>query len=100
MIKLVLLGTLLTLSLPTVAEELSMKTDVGKVSLTDKPCVEQNTHGFDWEAYATENDPHSGVTGIVHKGCWSKVGDIVSIWFYQETPKLLATYKDYYFKKE
>jgi len=71
-------------------QELSMKTDVGEVVLQITPCTVKNKHGFAYSAYATEGD-------IIHKGCWHKDGDIVNIWFYDENPTLVASFKDYYF---
>lgn len=78
-------------------QELTMPTDVGKVAITVKECPVQNRHGFGLEAYATEWK--DGQT-VVHKGCWTKQGDIVYIWFYEEEPPLVASYKDYHFKPE
>jgi len=70
--------------------ELSMKTDVGEVVLQATACTVKNKHGFAYSAYATEGN-------IIHKGCWHKDGDIVNIWFYDENPTLVASFKDYYF---
>jgi hypothetical protein len=95
-----LLLSLLLVSFHTKAEELSMATDVGKLALTNLPCKQVPNQGFIFEAYATENDPKTGITNLVHQGCWTKTEDIVSIWFYKESPPLIAQYKDYYFKKE
>lgn len=81
------------------AEELSMPTDVGKVALTDLPCGLADNKGFDWVAYATEDAAKTGVVNR-HEGCWRKDGDIVYIWFYNEVPAPVASYKDYYFKGE
>lgn len=77
------------------AEELpqaiSMKTDVGEVVLENYDCDVINSAGFEFRAYATEGE-------LVHKGCWYVENGIVNIWFYEESPKLVATYRDYYFK--
>lgn len=72
-----------------------MPTDVGKVAITVNECPVKNKHGFIYEAYATE---YLGGNVKIHKGCWYKDGDIVNIWFYNEEPPFIATYKDYYFK--
>lgn len=97
-----IIALLALVSLPAFAElpqELAMKTDVGKVALTIKECPVKNTHGFSYSAYATEFNKEVGGQ-VIHKGCWSKDGDVVSIWFYDEDPPLVATYKDYHFKPE
>lgn len=70
--------------------ELEMKTDVGSVVLTIKECKVANTGHFEYEAYATDG-------AVIHKGCWNKDHDIVNIWFYDEKPQLVASFKDYYF---
>ena len=72
-------------------KELSLKTDVGDVVLTINPCKVENSHGFAYEAYATDGD-------VKHNGCWFKDHDIVNILFYDEPIKLVATFKDYLFK--
>ena len=69
-------------------QELSMPTDVGKVAITTKDCPIENKHGFVFEAYATE---HKDGEVIIHKGCWNRQGDIVYIWFYNETPTIVAS---------
>ena len=95
-----LLTSLLALPLSANAElpqELVMPTDVGKVAITVKECQVQNRHGFNFEAYATE---HKDGQVITHKGCWIKKGDIVYIWFHDEDPPVVASYKDFYFKPE
>jgi len=95
-----LLTALLTAPLIAQAElpqELVMPTDVGKVAITVKDCTVQNRHGFAFEAYATE---WKDGMNIIHKGCWLKKGDIVYIWFYDEEPPLVASYKDFHFKPE
>lgn len=71
-------------------EELSLTTGVGELVLKATPCSVENKFGFLNEAYATEGKD-------VHAGCWFKDHDIVNIWFYEETPALVATYRDYYF---
>ena len=78
-------------------QELVMPTDVGKVAITVKDCPIENRHGFGLEAYATE---HKEGQVIIHKGCWTKKGDIVYIWFYNEQPPIIASYKDTHFKPE
>lgn len=78
-------------------QELVMVTDVGKVAITIKDCPVPNRHGFTLAAYATELK--EGKT-IIHKGCWFRSGDIVNIWFYEEQPALVASYRDYHFKPE
>lgn len=93
-----LLFSLLALCVPlhatsadySTVQELSMKTDVGEVVLQSTPCKVKNKHGFAYSAYATEGN-------IIHNGCWNKDGDIVNILFYDETPVLVASFKDYYF---
>jgi hypothetical protein len=75
-------------------QELSMLTDVGKVSITIQDCPVKNSYGFGLRAYATEKGKPD------HEGCWTKKGDIVYIWFYNEPEPLVASYKDYYFKPE
>lgn len=95
-----LLTALLALPLIAQAElpqELVMPTDVGKVAITSKDCSMPNRHGFVFDAYATE---FKDGMNIVHKGCWMKKGDIVYIWFYDEEPPLVASYKDFHFKPE
>jgi hypothetical protein len=88
------------LLLPVVAfagelpKELSMLTDVGKVAITVEECPVSNSHGFGLRAYATEQGQPD------HEGCWTKKGDIVYIWFYNEKPPIVASYKDYHFKPE
>ncbi len=91
---------LLLLALPLIAnaeppQELSMPTDVGKVAITVKECTVPNEHGFKYQAYATE---HKNGEIITHKGCWNKKEHIVHIWFYEEDPKLVASFKDSHFK--
>jgi len=88
------------IALPLIAhaelpEELVMPTDVGKVAITVKECQVQNRHGFTYKAYATEFKEGNVVT---HEGCWNKKGDIVYIWFYNEEPPVVASYKDFHFK--
>jgi hypothetical protein len=78
-------------------KELSMPTDVGKVVITSNDCSQPNSHGFGYDAYATE---HKNGAVVTHKGCWMKRGDIVYIWFYDESPPVVASYKDFYFKPE
>ncbi len=93
-----LLIALLIAPLTVLAElpqELVMPTDVGKVAITIKECNVKNKHGFTYEAYATE---HKDGQIITHNGCWMKKGDIVYIWFYDEEPPVVASYKDFYFK--
>lgn len=86
-----------SIALAELPQELVMPTDVGKVAITSKDCTVKNSNGFVFEAYATEwKDGMS----IVHKGCWMKQADIVYIWFYDEEPPLVASYKDFYFKPE
>ena len=72
-------------------KELAMKTDVGEVVLTVEECQVVNEQEFNYSAYATDGE-------VVHKGCWSKDNDVVSIWFYAEPQHLVATYRDYHFK--
>jgi len=91
---------LLLLALPLIAnaeppQELSMPTDVGKVAITVKDCLVPNEHGFKYEAYATE---HKNGEIITHKGCWNKKDHIVHIWFYDENPTIVASFKDSHFK--
>lgn len=91
----------LAFSLNALAEDLpktlEMPPDVGKVVLTVEACpVQFRGHSFPYRAYATEKNTHTGVD-TVHEGCWDKDVDIVNIWFYNESPPLTATYKDYYF---
>lgn len=75
-----------------------MLTDVGKIVLEDTPCPLAKNHNFEWKAYATDNDgAHTG-DAKVHEGCWSRDQKIVSIWFYNEQPPLIATYHEMYFK--
>jgi hypothetical protein len=98
--KKLLLGLMLLSSTVFAAElpkELSMLTDVGKVAITVKDCPLKNKYGFSLEAYATEK---KGNETITHPACWMKQGDIVYIWFYNESPSVVASYKDYYFKPE
>lgn len=76
-------------------QELVMPTDVGKVAITVKDCPVKNRHGFVFEAYATE---WKDGQNVIHKGCWTKKGDIVYIWFYEESEPIIASYKDYHFK--
>lgn len=78
-------------------KELVMPTDVGKVAITTEDCPKQDNHKFPFKAYATE---WKDGMQIIHKGCWSKSSDIVYIWFYDEEPGLIASYKDYHFKPE
>lgn len=90
------------LALPLVAyaeppKELVMPTDVGKVAITSTPCTVENKHGFVYEAYATE---HKDGGVITHKGCWNKKDNVVHIWFYDEEPPIVATFKDTHFKAE
>lgn len=90
------------LSFPLIAlaelpQELVMPTDVGKVVISVKDCSVQNRHGFIYEAYATEFKDGQTTT---HQGCWMKRGDIVYIWFYEEQPTIVASYKDFYFKPQ
>lgn len=95
--KKILLALLMvpTLALAELPQELVMPTDVGKVAITVKECPIKNSHGFTFEAYATEwKDGQS----LVHKGCWTKKMDIVYIWFYEESEPIVASYKDYHFK--
>lgn len=88
------------LALPFIAfageppKELAMLTDVGRVVITVKDCPVKNNYGFSLQAYATEKGKPN------HDACWMKQGDIVYIWFYDETPSVVASYKDYYFKPE
>ena len=96
-----LLSALLAISLNVYAEELpktlEMATEVGKVVLTVEPCqVTTQNHGFIYRAYATDKNSRTGLE-TVHEGCWNKDVDIVNIWFYNEDPSIIATYKDYYF---
>lgn len=89
---------LLTFSMTALAElpqELVMPTDVGKVGITIKECPVKNRHGFEFEAYALE---FKNGESFIHPGCWTKKGDIVYIWFYEETEPIVASYKDYHFK--
>lgn len=79
-----------------VAKTLEMPTYVGKIVLTVEQCPKENKHNFNYKAYATEKNTHTGIL-TVHEGCWNKDVDIVNIWFYNEVPELVATYKDYYF---
>lgn len=90
------------LSAPLIAQaelpqELVMPTDVGKVAITSKDCSVPNRHGFVFDAYATE---FKDGMNLVHKGCWMKRGDIVYIWFYEEQPPVVASYKDFHFKPQ
>lgn len=78
-------------------QELVMDTDVGKVAITVKDCPQKNKFGFIYEAYALE---YKDGAEIIHKGCWNKDKDLVSIWFYDEPEPIIATYKDYYFKSK
>lgn len=93
-------GVAFLLAVPTMLyaaelpKELSMLTDVGKVAITVDDCPVKNKYGFNLRAYATEKGKEN------HNGCWMKKGDIVYIWFYDETPSVVASYKDYYFKPE
>jgi hypothetical protein len=76
-------------------QELIMPTDVGRVAITIKECPVKNRHGFEFEAYALEL---KNGESFVHPGCWTKKGDIVYIWFYEEVEPIVASYKDYHFK--
>lgn len=84
-----------SIALAELPQELFMQTDVGKVVITVKDCKEPNSKGFNLQAYATE---WKDGQVIVHKGCWTKDADIVYIWFYNEEPPIVASFKDYHFK--
>jgi len=82
-------------------DHLEMKTDVGKVVIEIAECPLKNIKGFVYKAYATDN---SQVTHLghdtVHDGCWKKEGNVVHIWFYNESEPVVASYKDRHFKPE
>jgi hypothetical protein len=82
-----------------VVHEHYMKSDSGEIVLSDDACPEKNKFGFDKVAYATEKKEDG--TSILHQGCWSVDPDntAVSIWFYNESPGIVATYATRYFAK-
>lgn len=79
--------------------EYAMLSDSGSIVLTEDPCTEKNEFGFDKVAYATEKKPDG--TSILHQGCWTidKDATVISIWFYNESPGLVASYSTKYFTK-
>lgn len=81
-----------------VPDELTMKTDVGVVSLRTEDCPIKNTYGFLYVANATDTS-NIAQTGKIenHAGCWYKVPGMVYIWFYNEPDAPVASYRDHLF---
>jgi hypothetical protein len=72
-------------------KELSAKTDVGEIVLTNLPCEIPNPYGFDNVAYATDGN-------VKHPACWFTNGKNFSVWYYEEPDHPVGTYGEYYFK--
>ncbi len=102
-IKILVVATLTALAInyahaeSTLPHEASMNTDSGVITLLETPCSEPNQHGFIYAATATEISVSQGLV-MTHPGCWYRDGETVSIWFYDESPTIVATYRDYWFK--
>lgn len=74
-----------------------MLTDVGKIVLETAGCPTQNKHGFIYKAYATDDAAQTGQPAV-HEGCWYRDHQVITIWFYNEKPPLIANYHEHYFK--